>query len=77
MSGGLKMGHVGDFKIKFRPTPTKMENTFIGLFCVLGNLENFMVFFQNKIIMQVIPICCHAGVYIRQFGAIFFPVVYF
>ena len=58
------MGHVRDLMInliffhllaplnvsKFRPTPTKMENTFIGLFCVLGNLEDFIIFFQNKII---------------------------
>ncbi len=35
---------------KFRPTPTKMGNTFIGLFCVLGNLEHFIFFFPNKII---------------------------
>ena len=56
------MDHVRDLKInlifshllaplnvsKFRPTPTKMENTFIGLFCVLGNLEHFIFSFEIK-----------------------------
>ena len=31
--------------LKFRPTLQNSKKIFIGLFCVLGNLEHFLFFF--------------------------------
>ena len=46
----LKSGKVGKFLLvifpkSFRPTPTKLEKN-LGLFCVLGNFKQFMIFFS-------------------------------